>query len=59
MGAQAADAFHRILVTQVTAERIARIRGIGDHTALAQDRRGLTQQAKMEERGGIKGNGLP
>ena len=43
--AQAPQALQRILVTNVAAQRIAAVGGIGDQATLAQDLRGLTDQA--------------
>jgi len=42
-----ADAFERRLVADVAAERIARIRGIDDHSAAAQHVGGLTHEAPL------------
>ena len=45
--ADAADALQRVLVAHVAAQRVARIRGIGDHPALPDDVHGLADQPRL------------
>jgi hypothetical protein len=45
--ADAPDPFHRALVADVATERVARVRGVGDHASVTDDVHGRANQARL------------